>query len=102
MNNSRIRVFIVYKLDTWPEDLKSDYTLKDCLFGAVKLTKNANPDKYSYSGYSFEFDSCSRFSIPNFDWSKNPFIFGAEIVHQCIIKKRKKDILHIISKMISQ
>ena len=24
-------------------------TLSDCLFGAVKLTKNADPDKYKYS-----------------------------------------------------
>ena len=32
------------------------YTLKDCFFGAVKLTKNADPDKYSYSGYGIGFD----------------------------------------------
>ena len=26
-------------------------TLKNCLFGAVTLTKNADIDKYGYSGY---------------------------------------------------
>ena len=32
----------------------TDFTLKDCLFGTVKITKNADPDKYSYSGYGIE------------------------------------------------
>ena len=41
------------------------------LFGAVKLAKNVDPDKYSYSGYGIGFDSSSFFSIPNFDWGKN-------------------------------
>ena len=40
-----------------PRDLNSEFTLKYCLFGAVKLTKNADPDKYSYSGYHIGFDS---------------------------------------------
>ena len=29
----------------------SDPTLKNCLFGAVTLTKDADVDKYGYSGY---------------------------------------------------
>ena len=33
--------FIVSELGTWPRDLNSDFTSKDCLFGGVKLTKNA-------------------------------------------------------------
>ena len=41
-------VFTVYELDTWTGDLNTDFTLKDYLFGVVKLTKNAGPDKYSY------------------------------------------------------
>ena len=43
---NRMIFFIVYKLDTCPRDLNSDFTLKDCLFGGVKLAKNADPDKY--------------------------------------------------------
>ena len=31
------------------------------LFGAVKLTKNADKDKYKYSGYGIGFDSRSEF-----------------------------------------
>ena len=35
----------------------SDYpTLENCLFGAVRLTKNADINKYKYSGYGIEFD----------------------------------------------
>ena len=30
----------------------------DCLFGNVKITKTADPDKYSYLGYGVGFDSC--------------------------------------------
>ena len=40
--------FTDYELDTWSQALNSDFTLKDCLFGGVKLTKNADPDKYVY------------------------------------------------------
>ena len=71
-------------------NLNADFTLKDHLFGAVKLTKNPDPDKYSYSGYGIGFDSRSLFSVPNFDWGKNVLIFGVEIVHQCICIRKKK------------
>ena len=65
--NSVVNLFIVYKLDTWSQDLNGDFTLKDCLFGSVKITKNADSDKYSYSRYEIGFDSRSLFWIPNFD-----------------------------------
>ena len=45
------------------------FTLKDCLELLIK-SKNADPDKYSYSGYGIVFDSCSLFSILSFDWVK--------------------------------
>ena len=57
-----------YELDTWSRDLNTDFTSKDWLFGAVNLTKNANPDKYFYSGYGTGFDSCSHFLISNLDF----------------------------------
>ena len=31
-------------------------TLENCLFGAVSLTKNADVDKYKYSGYGAGFN----------------------------------------------
>ena len=36
-----INLFVVYKLDRRSRDLNIGFTIKVCLFGAVKLTKNA-------------------------------------------------------------
>ena len=41
--NIAVNLFIVYKLDIWSWDLNSDFTLRDCLFRSVKLTKYADP-----------------------------------------------------------
>ena len=41
-----VNLFIVYELDTWSRDLNTTFALSDCFFGAVKLTKNADRDKY--------------------------------------------------------
>ena len=38
-----------------------DFTLANCLSGYVKLTKNADRDKYKYSSSSIGFDSRSKF-----------------------------------------
>ena len=48
------------------------------MFGGVKLTKNVDPDKYSYSGYEIGFDSCSHFSLLNFDFAKYVITFGVD------------------------
>ena len=42
-------MFFFYELDTWSQDLDSDFTLKNCIFGGVKLGENADPEKYVYS-----------------------------------------------------
>ena len=56
-------------MDTGSLDLNPNFSLKDYLFGAVKLTWNTDFDKYFYSGYGIGFNSGSPFSIQNFDWS---------------------------------
>ena len=43
-------------------DLKSSLnnfypTIQNCLFGAIKLTKNSDIDKYEYAGYGIGFNS---------------------------------------------
>ena len=58
---NRINFFIVYELNTWSRDLNSHFSLKGCLFGGVKLYKNADPDKYVYTGYGIGFHSSSEF-----------------------------------------
>ena len=37
---------IINQLDTWSRDSNTKVTLSYCLFGAVKLTKNDDFDKY--------------------------------------------------------
>ena len=68
--NNVINLCIAYELHKWSQDLNAKFTLKDCLLGNFDTTKNADPNKDSYSGYGIGFDSRLRFSIPNFDWGK--------------------------------
>ena len=53
--------------------------MKNCLFGAVTLTKNADIDKYRYSGYGIGFDRRGSFSFPGGRYSQNVLIFGVDI-----------------------
>ena len=49
-------LLIVYELETWSGNLDFNFTLNDCLFEGAKLAKNADPDKYVYSGYGVRLD----------------------------------------------
>ena len=73
-----VNLFIVYELDICSQDLNSDFSLEDYLFGAVELTQNSHLDKYSYSEYDIEFYSRLIFSFSIFDWDKNVVIFRVE------------------------
>ena len=55
-SNNVVNSFIIYELGRWSQDLNSEFILRDCLFGAAKLTKIADPDKSSYSEYGIGFD----------------------------------------------
>ena len=58
-----VNIYIVYELGASSSSI-SDPTLKNYLFGAVTLTKNADIEKYGYSGYGIGFDRRSSFSFP--------------------------------------
>ena len=45
-----VNIYIVYELGASSSN-DNDPTLKNCLFGAATLTRNADIDKYVYSGY---------------------------------------------------
>ena len=83
---------IIYELDIWWQDLSAGFTLKDCLFGAVKLTKNTDQDKCSYWEYGTGLNSRSLFSIPNFDYGRNFVLFGVDKSSPVHIDNKKKDI----------
>ena len=49
-----VNIYIVYEITN--NFNNNDYPpLENCLFGAVKLIKNADIDKYGYSGYGIRF-----------------------------------------------
>ena len=67
----------------------------NCLFGSIKLTKNADPDKDKYCGYSIGFDSRSEFSFTDWTIGKNAISFGADMSSSMHIDYKNKDILII-------
>ena len=85
-------VFIVYQIS---KNINiSDYpTLELCLFGAIKLTKNTDIDKYVYSGYAIRLDRHGNFSFPGTGLGRNVIIFGVDMSSSTKIDNRKKDIL---------
>ena len=54
----------------------SDYPkLENCSFRAVTLTKNADINKFKYSGYGIGFDRHGSFSFPDTGLGRNVIIF---------------------------
>ena len=60
------------------------------MFGAVRLTKNADNDKYGYSGCGIEFGRKSRFSFSNGGFGQNVIIFGVDMSCSVHVDNKKK------------
>ena len=89
-----INIYIVYEINKNDNTTSSDPTLENCLFGAVTLTKNADIDKYKYSGYGIGFNRKVSFSFPSTGLGRNVIIFGVDMSSSTLkIDNRKKDIL---------
>ena len=73
--------------------LNTDFTIKNWLFGSVKLTKNADPDKCKYSGYDIGFDSRSECLFTDGSMGKNVIIFEVDMISSVHIDNNGKDIL---------
>ena len=85
-----VNIYIVSELGA-SSSHNNDYTLKNCLYGAVTLTRNADIDKNGYSGYGSGFDRRSSFSFPGKGFGQDVLIFGVGMSfssHIVIIKKR--------------
>ena len=65
-------------------NLNPDVTRGNYLFGPVKLSKNAHPDKYKYTGCCIGFYSRSEFLFTDEHYGKNVIIFGAELICACL------------------
>ena len=57
------------------------------------MTKNADIDKYGYSGYGIGFDRRSAFLFPGNGIGQNLLIFGVDMSFSEHIDNKKKDIL---------
>ena len=88
-----VNIYIIYEISDYIND--SNYpTIENCLFWSVKLTKNADIDKYGYSRCGIGFDRKGFFSICN-DIGRNVIIFGVDMSSSIKIDNRKKDIFII-------
>ena len=75
-----------HSIDSYP-------TLTNALFGAVELIKNADIDKYRYSGYGIGFDGKIFYSYPSGGTGRNVIIFGAGMSSSGHVDNKKKEIL---------
>ena len=88
-----VNICIVYELGGSSSHI-NDPALKNCLFGPVTLTKNANIDKYGYSGYGTGFDRRESFSFPGGGYGQEVLIYGVDMSSTTHIdNNKKKDIL---------
>ena len=92
MKKKTVNIYFVYEL-AGSNSHSDNPTLKNSLFGAVTLTKNADIDKYSCSSYRIVFDRKWSFLFPGRGFGQNVLIFGADMSSFAHIDNNKKDIL---------
>ena len=83
-NNNVINIYCVYKIDSIASTRDNTFTVKNALFGAMEITKNADTSKYNYKGYDICFDDGGSFSKGNISNGRNVLIFGvhkSSLVH---------------------
>ena len=84
-----VNIYIVYRLIKLSNPYKNNnLTVQNALFGAVTLTKNADIDKYKYSGYGIAFDKKSFGEN-----GQNVIILGVDMNSSVHIDNKGKDIL---------
>ena len=74
--NNTVNIYIVYRLNPVSSTRNTDYTIQNALFGAMKITKNADYSKNNYTGYGLCFDEGGGFNKGNINNGKNVVIFG--------------------------
>ena len=87
-----VNVYIVNKIKLLLFGQNDDFTWGNALFGSLKVTKNADKDKYNYSG----FDNHGIFSLPNGrGFGKNVIISEAYMSSSVHVDSKKKEILFL-------
>ena len=87
-----VNIYTVYELTSSTSE-ENDPTIKNSLFGAVTLTKNADNDGYGYSVYGIVFHGRGSFSFPGIGLGRNVITFGVNMGSSTKIDNKKKDIL---------
>ena len=87
-----VNLYAVYEITNF-HYIDNYPTLANALFGAVRLTKNADIGKYKYSGYRIGFDGKGFFSHPSGGTGRNVIIFGVDMGSSTKIDNKEKDIL---------
>ena len=91
-----LNLYISYKLNSWFRNVNTYFTLNNYLFESLKLTKNADLDKYKHSGYGIEFDPRLEFSSLHYNRS-NSFLFVTLIKYMNLKQKTLKlKIIHCV------
>ena len=84
-----VNIYIVYQLTGSKTD-DNNPTVKNTLVGPVILTKNANFDKYQYSGYGIGFDRRGSFLFQVGGFGRNLITFGVDMSSSVYIDNKKK------------
>ena len=83
-----MNVYIVYAFNSNLNNFVS--TLENCLFGAVKWTKNTDIDKNKYSGCSIRSDSRGTFLFLSGKFAQNVITFGVDMSSYAHVDNKKK------------
>ena len=85
-------IYIAYEL-TGSSSNGNDPTVINSLFGAVRLTRNADIDKYGYSGYETGFNRRGSFSFPGGGFGNTVIIFEVNMSSSIYVDNKRKNIL---------
>ena len=82
-----VNIYIIYELGA-----SSSHINYPTLKSAVTLTKNADIDKYGYSGYGIGFDRRKSFSFAGGGYGQNVLVFGVDMSFTAHIDDKKRQI----------
>ena len=72
-----LNLYIFYELNNWSRNPTNNSTLKNCLFGTVKLKRNADKSKFTYNGREIAFDGKGVRNFGNY-FARNIVIIGVD------------------------
>ena len=91
-SNFILNLYIVYELNTRPCILRNNFTLKNYLFGTVKLVTDAIKSKCTYNRQGIASDGEGSWSFGN-DFARNALIFGVDNSSSSHADNRKNNFL---------